>query len=143
MIATELDTLSNYQRDPKNPFREQRLARSYPHQDESWNRSPGTVDTDKFVTDYRAMVKSECGTFTNVYAFKLEPSFLRDTIYLAPHYAPGIGFIGADINNDGVLDVSVAYAKVGGREYGKLWPVKWSMNRSQNIQSMHRLTGLQ
>jgi hypothetical protein len=143
LIATDLDTLSNYQRDPKNPFREQRLARSYPQQGESWKTSPGTHDTDIFFADYRSAVKTECGIFARVCAFVLQPRFAGDTLCMIPHYAPGVGYIGTDLNNDHLLDVSVAYSKVGGREYGKPWPVKWPKNGLQNMKSIHRIIGLQ
>jgi hypothetical protein len=111
--------------DSTNPYFEQRLGKENPTEGESWKAYNNTSDSAVFTAKYFKEQSVICGVFQNVFGFILTcPHLGKIDTLLTPFYALNVGFIGTDYDRDMHLDVKASYIKVGGKEYGKLWPAK-------------------
>lgn len=116
-IATELDTVrdsTNYV--PGNPFREQRLAKLYPEDGETWQNIPGDSTALYFVAKNIGTQKTPAGIFHNSFSFTLDN-------FLSVNYSKGIGHIASILLADSTAFLST-YLKVNNKIYGTKIPAK-------------------
>ena len=118
-MATELDTTDRDDIDKNiNPFGEQRLAKSYPEDGDSWQHTLGQVDSPFLIAKSIGQLHTFCGNFDGVFGFYLSG-------LLTTFYAKGIGWIGtSSVFSSTVLNFSCSYVRVNGKIYGQLWPAK-------------------
>lgn len=116
-IATELDTVrdSIYYL-PSNPFREQRLAKLYPKDNDIWQSIPGDSTTAFFIAKNIGTQKTPAGVFNNSFSFTLDN-------FLSINYSKGIGHISSILLTDSTGILST-YLKVNQRIYGEKIPPK-------------------
>lgn len=116
-IATELDTVrdSIYYL-PSNPFREQRLAKLYPKDNDIWQSIPGDSTTAFFIAKNIGTQKTPAGVFNNSFSFTLDN-------FLSVNYSKGIGHISSILLTDSTGILST-YLKVNQRIYGEKIPPK-------------------
>ena len=120
-VNTLLDSVQN----STNPFNEQRIAKSNPANGDTWQDFAGDSVSSYVTAVFYQSKKTTMGTIPNVFGFLFHnKSALTTDSGLTPYYAENIGYIGTDYNNDGQLDLSLTYAKVGDKIYGALWPTK-------------------
>lgn len=112
-IATELKIGSSIN---ENPFREQRLAKLYPLDGDTWLHTQGDYSTPIMRAKFIGTKTVPAGIFNDVYGFHLDNLM---TLY----YARGVGYIGTKVEQDSNYFVTT-YMKIGGRVYGKLFPPK-------------------
>ena len=116
-ISTELDTVKDTLFFlPDNPFGEQRLAKLYPTDGDTWDNIVGDSSSTYFVAKSIGLQKTPAGLFYNCFSFTL------DNI-LSVNYSEGIGHISSILLGDstGVLS---NYIKVNGKIYGNKIPPK-------------------
>jgi hypothetical protein len=118
-VATELDTTDRDDIDKNiNPFAEQRLAKSYPEDGDTWKHTLGQIDSPFLISKSIGQLHTFCGTFDNVFGFSLSD-------LLTTFYAKGIGWIGTSTAfSDVMVDFSCSYIRVDGKVFGHLWPEK-------------------
>jgi hypothetical protein len=122
-LATELDTTSqSWINKNINPFGEQRLAKSYPVDGETWIHTVGSYDSLFWKSELIRKLTTFSGTFDNVFGFTLFEN--PGSSILTTYYAKGVGYIGTAMAFFPGLDFSCSYVRVNGREYGHLWPAK-------------------
>jgi hypothetical protein len=128
-IATELDTFSNDSiLAAVNPFREQRLAMSYPRGGDTWLHTMGDPDSSYWVTTVADPFPTLFGDIEDVHGFDLY--LWKDDVSpsLTTFYGPGLGWIGSSwYSGQGVSRVTCSYKKISGNTYGELWPEKDSV----------------
>jgi hypothetical protein len=101
---------------PNNPFGEQRLAKLYPNDGDTWQSIVGDSSSLYFVAKSIGSQKTPAGLFYNCFSFTLDN-------FLSVNYSEGIGHISSIFLGDstGVLS---NYLKVNGKIYGKKIPPK-------------------
>lgn len=116
-IATQLDTVRdtiNFL--PNNPFGEQRLAKLFPKDGDTWQNIVGDSSASYFVAKNIGSQRTSAGLFYNCFSFTLAD-------LISVNYARGIGHISSILLSDSTGILST-YLKVGGKVYGKKIPPK-------------------
>ena len=120
-IRTLLDSTQN----TINPFNEERIAKGYPSNGETWQDVLGDPQSSYTTAILYRSKRTILRTFPNVFAFFSHNKSNLNNIYgITVYYAENIGYIGTEFNNNGQLGLSLTYAKVGNNIYGTLWPTK-------------------
>ena len=123
--ATELDTVKDDSLLAiPNPFREQRLAKSFPEEGDTFIHTIGEGDSSYWYAEKVDTLTTLFGKVNNVFRFQLYTG--SRSLYLLTCYAKGIGWIATDICSIGSpeIDYLCAYKKIYGKTYGRLWPEK-------------------
>ena len=106
----------------KNPYIEQRIAKSFPDDGDNWEVIVPRTDSDYLVAEYLGQFETATKSYENVFGFK---SYDYDDKYQdINYYAKGIGWIGSPA-------YLCTYKNVSGKEFGSLWPEKpftWLFN---------------
>jgi hypothetical protein len=125
-IQTELDTVRSIYLDSQvNPFREQRLARSFPETGDTWMHTPSDSNAGYFIATKAESFSTLWGKVDNVYKFDLyDPK--EATPFLTLFYGPDLGWIGSTpaFGEPGEVLFACSYKFVSGNYYGQLWPEK-------------------
>jgi|GEM_PF-2108285 len=101
-----------------NPFAEQRLAKSFPQENDTWIHTVGDPDPVSWVAHALGSIEVPAGTFNDVFAFTLDG-------ILTTVYGKGVGWLGtASFVSDTGLDFICTYKKVKNNENGHLWQAK-------------------
>lgn len=116
-IATELDTVkdsSNFI--PSNPFREQRLAKLFPSNGDTWQSIVGDSLSGYFIASDIGAHQTFASTFNNCFSYKF-------CDFLSVIYSKGIGHIASIYLPDSSAYLS-SYIKVNNKIYGSKMPPK-------------------
>jgi hypothetical protein len=125
-VATELEPVGN---DPVmlevNPYREQRLAKSFPEPGDTWLHTPGAADSAYWIAEEIGTFPTLFGKVRDVYEFRLYNAGYRDP-FLITYYAKDLGWIGSSGFgfDSSAVQFMCSYKKVSGKTYGVLWPDK-------------------
>ncbi|HQF43847.1 MAG TPA: hypothetical protein PK073_13140 [Ignavibacteriaceae bacterium] len=116
-ISTKLDTVrdSSYYL-PSNPYFEQKLAKLYPNNGDTWQSIPGDSSSLYFIAQDIGTQHTFAGTFNNCYGYRL------DNI-ISANYSKGIGHIASTFPSYSFAYLS-SYIKVNNRVYGSKMPAK-------------------
>jgi hypothetical protein len=113
-ISTQIDTVRdsiNYL--VQNPFREQRLAKLFPAEGDTWIKIIGENPPSYFIANYFSHKNTPAADFKDVFGF-IDNSI---TVF----YAKGIGHIASTLMQDSV-EILATYIKVNGKIYGEKIP---------------------
>ena len=113
-ISTQIDTV----RDSinflvENPFREQRLAKLFPAEGDTWIKIIGENPPSYLIANYFLHKNTPAADFQNVFGF----SDNSITVF----YAKGIGHIASTLVQDSV-QILATFIKVNGKIYGEKIP---------------------
>ncbi len=130
-ISTLLDTVSDDSMMKKiNPFLEQRLAKSFPEQGDTWLHTIGNPDSVYWIAEKEELFNTFWGEVDDVFRFEL---YEKNAVnpFLKTYYGINMGWIGSKLSYFDFpdLDCICSYKKVSGKVYGELWPEKtitWS-----------------
>lgn len=123
-LSTELDTIKDdWLMHLVNPFREQKLAKSQPHNGDVWVHTVGNSDSTYWIAKPEQKLDTFCGEFRNVYGFGLFSKYDIEP-FLKTYYGLGIGWLGTAVSDTSGLIASCSYKKVGDKTFGELWPAK-------------------
>lgn len=116
-ISTRLDTTYDPRiHMPNNPYCEQRLAKLFPNDGDTWQNWETDSTYSSFTTKSIGSQKTPAGVFNNCFGFTWSNR-------LNVNYAEGIGHISSTFLEDGTAYVST-YIKVNGKVYGNKFPAK-------------------
>lgn len=142
-IATELDTVEDDSLLLElNPFREQRLAKSFPKSGDTWLHTHGDPDSVYWVADEIGVFSTFFGEVSEVYGFRLFDK--NDTYpFLITYYGGDLGWIGSSSFGFDSTEVQFlcSYKKVSGKTYGELWPEK-DFSGTKTVFDPHSLSKL-
>ena len=119
-VATELEPVTDDSLlTLNNPYREQRLAKSFPNDGDQWIHTPGSTDTTWWLAAELDSLDTPAGHFENVFAFHLGG-------FMTVYYGRAVGWLGTGtpFNLTSQLDFACTYKYVGGKTYGHLLPAK-------------------
>ena len=107
-----------------NPFREQRLAKSYPESGDSWLHTIGDPDSIYWIAEKQDTFSSYFGNINDVFKFTLYENMYSP--FLNTYYAKNMGWIGStSFGYDSTeFMFKCSYKKILGKVYGELWPEK-------------------
>lgn len=130
-IATERDTVrDSILHLPNNPFREQRLAKLYPKNDDIWQSIVGDSSSPFFVAKDIGIQITPVGIFNNTFSFTIGE-------FLSVNYSKGVGHISSIILADSIGFLS-SYLKVGNKIYGTKIPSKDPIYPNMNFKDDHK-----
>jgi len=116
LVVTRLNPVdSNYFYFKENPYIEQRIAKPFPNDSDTWVQIVPRQDSDYLVAEYLGHLETATKSYKNVFGFNLFDA--GDEFQDVDYYAKGMGWIGSPV-------YLCTYKKVSGKEFGSLWPEK-------------------
>jgi hypothetical protein len=136
LIDTNLEPVNqNSELISVNPFQEQRLAKSFPHENDTWSHTVGDSDSMVFVARKEEKIHTLWDDIEG-FAFDLYDS--TGVRMMSIYYAKRLGWIGTATSQFRTDLYICSYKKIGSKEWGELRPAKnadgWVLaKKGQNI----------
>ena len=136
LIDTNLDTIiQDSVLKSVNPFWEQRLAKSFPHENDTWLHTIGATDSTYFIA-HKVQTINTLWAVMDGFAFDLHDSTGGRMISI--YYAERLGWIGTTSYTVDTVQYICSYKKIGSKECGGLLPAKsvdlWDLEKKrQNV----------